>query len=250
MSNASKASKSGLVAHRGFMHRYPENTWLAVHAALEAGADYIEFDLQMNADLELILIHDDNFQRTSGVSQSVFSASTDLCRDISVHHPQRFAETFKPLKISTLVEILELCARYPGVATLVEIKGESLKQWGLARVMDILLAQLEPFKKQCVLISFSAEAVEYTQQHSELKTGWVFEKYDAAHRAQAASLQADFLMTNYKLLPEGEAPWPEFAHWMLYDIVDTDVAFAYSEMGVELIETADIASMVAFFNQL
>ena len=115
--------------------------------------------------------------------------------------------------------------------------------------MDILLAQLEPFKEQCMLISFSAEAIEFTRQHSELKTGWILRKYDATHRAQAASLQADFLMTNYERLPEGEAPWPEFAHWMLYDIVDTDVALAYSEMGVELIETADIASMVEFFNK-
>jgi hypothetical protein len=56
-------------------------------------------------------------------------------------------------------------------------------------------------------------------------------------------------MIDYKQLPEGQAPWPEFARWMLYDIVDTDIARAYSEMGVELIETADIASMVTFFNK-
>lgn len=249
MSIANPVIRPRLVAHRGFMQRYPENTRLALHAALEAGADCIEFDLQMNADFELMVMHDDDFLRTSGVSQSVFSASTDLCRSISVHYPQRFAETFKPLKISTLAEILELCAQYPRVIALVEIKGKSLKQWGLARVMDILLAQLEPYQQQCVLISFSAEAIEYTQQHSALKTGWVFEEYDAAHRARAASLQADYLMTDYEQLPEGEAPWPEFARWMLYDIVDTDIARAYSEMGVELIETADIASMVTFFNK-
>lgn len=230
------------------MQRYPENTRLALQAALEAGADYIEFDLQMNADFELIVIHDEDFQRTSGVSQSVFTANTDLCRNISVHHPRRFGESFEPLKVSTLVEILELCAQYPGVIALVEIKGASLKHWGLANVMDILLAQLAPYKEQCVLISFSAEAIEYTQQHSELKTGWIFEEYDAAHRAQANGLQADFLITDYEQIPEGEAPWPEFARWMLYDIVDTDIARAYSEKGVELIETADIASMVAFFN--
>lgn len=231
------------------MQQYPENTRPALHAALEAGADYVEFDLQMNADFELMMIHDDNFLRTSGVAQSVFSAGTDLCRRISVHHPTRFGEAFKPLKISTLAEILALIAQYPGVIALIEIKGESLNHWGLARVMDILLAQLAPYQEQCVLISFSAEAIEYTQQHSKLKTGWVLEDYDAAHRVRAASLQADYLMTDYELLPEGQAPWPEFARWMLYDIVDTDIARTYGDMGVELIETADIASMVTFFNK-
>ena len=231
------------------MLRYPENTWPALHAALEAGADFIEFDLQMNADLEFIVIHDADFQRTSGVQQSVFTADTNLCRGLSVHHPQRFGEAFNPLKVSLLGEILELTALYPKATALVEIKSQSLEHWGLERVMAALLKQLEPFQEQCVLITFSAAAIEYTQQHSALRTGWVFEEYDETHRAQAAILKPDYLMTDYELIPEGQAPWPEFARWMLYDIVDTEIALRYSQMGVELIETADIAGLKQFFSE-
>lgn len=115
--------------------------------------------------------------------------------------------------------------------------------------MDALLTQLEPHREQCVLISFSAAAIAYTQQHSELRTGWIFKEYDEAHRTLAAGLKADYLVTNYEVIPAGEAPWPEFKHWMLYDIVDTDIALAYSKMGVELIETADVASLKQFFSE-
>ncbi len=247
MSNTSTTRAQLLVAHRGFMLRYPENTWPALHAALEAGADFIEFDLQMNADQEFIVIHDADFQRTSGVQQSVFSADTEKCQRLSVHHPQRFGDAFNPLNAPMLGEILELTALYPQATALVEIKSESLEHWGLKRVMDALIKQLEPYQAQCVLISFSAPAIEYTQQHSALRTGWVFEKYDEVHRVQAAVLRPDYLMTDYELIPEGQAPWPEFARWMLYDIVDTEIALRYSQMGVELIETADIAGLKQFF---
>ena len=249
MSNTSPQGAPLLVAHRGFMLRYPENTSLALRAALEAGADFIEFDLQMNADGGFVVIHDADFQRTSGVRQSVFSATMQQCRGISVHHPERFGEIFKPLKVSTLAEILLLMAQFPEAKALVEIKKESLKRWGLARVMQALLEQLEPCQEQCVLISFSAAAIEYTQSHSAFKTGWVIEGYDETWRAQAALVNADYLMMDYALIPVGEAPWPEFRHWMLYDIVDTDIALAYSEMGVELIETADIAGLKQFFSE-
>ncbi len=238
-----------LVAHRGYMLRYPENTRLGLQAALEAGADYIEFDLQMNADQEFIVIHDDDFKRTAGVHQSVFTASTRKCRSISVHQPELFKDKFNPIFVSTLTEILELNvnARHPASTALVEIKNQSIEFWGLERVMDGLIRELEPYREQCVVISFSDVAINHVQQHSHLKTGWLLESYDEVHRETAAQLQADFLICDNRVIPEGEAPWPEFAHWMLYDIVDPQLALAYSKMGVELIETADIEGLNMFF---
>jgi len=34
-----------LVAHRGYAFRYPENTLLAIKAAVDAGAKFVEFDV-------------------------------------------------------------------------------------------------------------------------------------------------------------------------------------------------------------
>jgi glycerophosphoryl diester phosphodiesterase len=237
-----------LVAHRGYMLRYPENTRPALQAALDVGADYIEFDLQMNADREFVLLHDDNFQRTAGVKQSVFSTDTRGCRTLSVHQSDRFGDAFHPTPVSTLAEILELNAQYPATTALVEIKSESIEHWGLVPVMDKLIQQLENYREQCVLISLSVDAIEYTQRHSGLKTGWVFNGYNNTNREQASQLQADYLITDYTTLGEGEPLWPEFKRWMLYDIVDPQRALDYGRKGVELIETADIGGLKKFFN--
>ena len=232
-----------LVAHRGYMHRCPENTLPSLKAALDAGAAYIEFDLQMNKDHDLVVIHDDSFIRTAGIDQSVFDCTSAQCLEISVHYPKLFSDTFNPTPVFLLQDLLELLVQYPNASAMVEIKRQSLDYWGLELVMGKLLAQLKPHHAQCVLISFSVEAIEYTQQHSDLQTGWIFNNYDDKRRQRAASLGADFLITNHKGLPKGQAPWPEFKRWMLYDIMRPELAIEYSEMGVELIETADIKGL-------
>ena len=236
-----------LVAHRGYMHRYPENSSRSLVAALEVGAKYIEFDIQMNADHEFVVLHDADFERTAGVKQSVFGIGTDACRAMSVHEAERFEQRYFPTPVSTLEDILVLTRQYPGTVALVEIKEESIECWGLEPVMKKLLSQLAPYQACCMLISFSDAAVEYALQHSNLRTGWVFEEYTPVQRVRAAQLKPDFLMTDYEVLAEGEMPWEEFKHWMLYDVMDRNIAQAYRDAGVELIETADIEGMLAVF---
>jgi glycerophosphoryl diester phosphodiesterase len=52
-----------IIAHRGFSARYPENTLPAIHAAIHAGADMVEIDIQQTADNQLVVFHDDRLDR-------------------------------------------------------------------------------------------------------------------------------------------------------------------------------------------
>ncbi len=54
-----------IIAHRGASGRYPENTLLAFAKALEAGATWLELDVHLSADDQLVVIHDATLQRTS-----------------------------------------------------------------------------------------------------------------------------------------------------------------------------------------
>ena len=47
----SQSSSIQLVAHRGDAARFPENTREAVSAAVDAGATFVEFDIQLSAGL-------------------------------------------------------------------------------------------------------------------------------------------------------------------------------------------------------
>ena len=54
-----------VIAHRGFSAVAPENTLASLRAAMEAGADALEFDLQVSADGVAFLFHDDTLDRTT-----------------------------------------------------------------------------------------------------------------------------------------------------------------------------------------
>jgi len=229
-----------LVAHRGYMEKYPENSLSSIEAALQAGACMIEFDLQMDANGQLLMLHDDNFMRTAGLSADIFKQQ-DYAQ-ISVHEPQRLGDAFKPEPVATLAQVLQLLLRYRQATAFVEIKDESLQHWGVERVMDELMSSLAQARRQCVIISDSLEALIYTANVSDYPTGWVIHRYDAVHHELADRHAPDYLICNYKRIA-GDL-WQGDWQWMLYDISDPDLALQWADKGAELIETRDIGGML------
>ena len=65
-----------LLAHRGFSGKYPENSPLAFHKAVEeTSADGFESDVHITKDGKLIIFHDATVERTSnGIGFSWTSA--------------------------------------------------------------------------------------------------------------------------------------------------------------------------------
>lgn len=233
----------GLVAHRGDMKNRPENSWRSIEAALEAGACWLEFDVQMCSDRTLVILHDEDLFRTAGIRKSVFDTTHEELGDISIHHAARFKQRFLPTPVTTLEEVLQRLSAFTDVRAMVEIKAESLDHFGLTTVMDALLVLLKPWPRH-VLISFSSQAIEYAQHNSSLKTGWVLKRYDAHHQQRAARLNPDYLICNHRKLPLNKQPWPGEWTWMLYDICDPQLAIQWAKQGVALIESGDITQML------
>jgi len=233
-----------LVAHRGYMQQYPENTWSALEAALQAGACWLEFDVQMCADGHFILLHDADFSRTGGDPRSAFDTDSQALRDISVHEPDRLGERFFPEAAPGLDTVLQRLAAFPNAHAMVEIKDESLHHWGLEKVMNALLKILTPFQRQCILIAHSDAALGYAQQQGDMDTGWVVRSYDQQHLERANRLGPQFLICNASRVPPGETPWRGNWQWMLYNINDPQSALQWSARGVALIETRDIKTML------
>ncbi|TFG26715.1 MAG: glycerophosphodiester phosphodiesterase [Promethearchaeota archaeon] len=61
----SENKKILIIAHRGASKLTPENTLKAFNAAIDLGADYIEFDVRCSADGKLVIIHDNCTLRTT-----------------------------------------------------------------------------------------------------------------------------------------------------------------------------------------
>ena len=233
-----------LVAHRGYLHRYPENTWIALQAALEAGACWLEFDVQRCADGHFVLLHDADFERTAGRKLSVFDVDAATLAGLSVHEPARLGGRFAPLRPSLLQEVLQRLDDYPAARVMVEIKIESLQHWGLEPVIDGLLQLLEPHLDRCTLISFSEAALAQARKASPIDIGWVLPRYDREHLQRARRLRPQWLICNHRRIPPQSAPERGDWRWMLYQIDDPQQALYWAGRGVELVETGDIGTLL------
>jgi glycerophosphoryl diester phosphodiesterase len=65
-----------VIAHRGARAFAPENTLVAFEKAARLGADMVELDVQLTADGQLVVVHDETLERCSNV-RDVFSGRDD-----------------------------------------------------------------------------------------------------------------------------------------------------------------------------
>lgn len=233
-----------LVAHRGFMELYPENTLISLESALLRGASYIEFDVQCTADGKLIVIHDTELLRTTGIKGNIFEMSYEELRNIRAHEPERFSLAFFNQHIPLLSDVIRLLQSHPHVTAFVEIKEESLDQYGTSQIMSELLRALDIIHSQCVIISFDTAAIEYTKNNSYFLTGWVLHKYDESNHKIAKQLAPDYLISNHRKIPKNSDPWPGDWKWMVYDVSNPELALHYASHNIPLIETRDVGSML------
>lgn len=66
-----------IIAHRAGAYFAPENTLGALTKAMEQGADGVEADVQQLGDGTLVILHDTNLKRTTGVDLDVWDADYD-----------------------------------------------------------------------------------------------------------------------------------------------------------------------------
>ena len=235
-----------LIAHRGDNNNYPENSLVAIEAALKAGATAFEFDVQMNADHSLVVFHDEDFIRMNGSSNAkILDVNDAQMLELSVHNPKQFGDKYHPTSVTFLDEILELLKSHPDTQAFVEIKDESLGFWGLELVMDKLLKSLKGFEQQAVIISFNEQALIYTKNHSKLNIGLVFEEYNERMKSIATKLKPEHLICWYKVLPN-EKVWDGDWQWMVYTINDPEIAKSLLKRGdIDFVETDDIVMMLS-----
>jgi glycerophosphoryl diester phosphodiesterase len=65
-----------IIAHRGYSSLYRENSPAAWIGAIDAKADYIEVDVRVTSDLDIVCVHDANLQRLAGRPDTIAEMST------------------------------------------------------------------------------------------------------------------------------------------------------------------------------
>ncbi len=105
------------IGHRGAMGYEPENTLLSFQKAIDLGGDMIELDVHVCKTGEVVVIHDDNVDRTTNDKGFVAKKTFKELKALDVGKGQ---------KIPTLQEVLELVDRKAKIN--IELKGKGTVQ--------------------------------------------------------------------------------------------------------------------------
>ena len=162
-----------LIAHRGASAYAPENTVPAFDLAARQGATFVEFDLQLTKDRQLVCLHDNSLERTTDVeevfpdrhrpadgAQARQTAKRWMLEDFTLAEIKRldagawFDAKFRGTRIPTFAETIDALKgrsglfielkspeRYPGIEKLIlaELEAKGLGRRGADAKTPVLL---------------------------------------------------------------------------------------------------------------
>ena len=234
------------VGHRGYPEIYPENSLIGIESALKLGAQAIEIDLQVSADGEPVLFHDEELFRLTGNNGNVSDYLWEKLQSFSAHEPQRLGKQFLPSPIAHLQQVVDLLEHYPDAQLFVELKAEVFTQFPRLVFLKKVWQILQPIQARCVLISFDLYVLRLAQQNFRCRVGWVLTRYDKPSYARIKNNPVDFVICNIRKLPAlPEQPWPGPWQWFVYDVVDAANTQACLDRHIYWIETWNIGGMLA-----
>ncbi|NWG22347.1 MAG: glycerophosphodiester phosphodiesterase [Chloroflexi bacterium] len=104
-----------VIAHRGASAYAPENTMRAFELAVRQRADMCELDVQLTADRELVVFHDDTTERWEAHGRTVAHCTLADLRQLSIGGE----------RVATLTEVCAF-ARDQGMRLNIELKGPGM----------------------------------------------------------------------------------------------------------------------------
>jgi glycerophosphoryl diester phosphodiesterase len=234
-----------LIARRGNVADYPENTLPGLRSALELGARQVAFDVQLSVDRHPVLLNDSNLQRIAGIDRNALEMTWSELTEIAVTDPQRFAERYQDIGIPRLGQAVEVLASHPEATAFVEIKRASLRVFGYETVVRRICEVLKPVARQCVLVSADFAAVHHVRQVSPYRVGWRLSEYTNTAALKCEALAPEYLFCDYQLLTENSSklwrgPW----RWVVYDVRNVKHALELAARGAQLIETSAIRELL------
>lgn len=184
-------------AHRGFSGNYPENTMLAFRKALEAGCEGIEFDVHLTKDGQIVIIHDEAIDRTSGQHGLVKDMTyEELCR---VDFAYRYAGLVPFQRIPTLREYFEL-VKDLDIRSNIELKTGVYEYPGIEQAVYHLIQEYH-MEEKVIISSFNHHSVMRMKALDAkipcgfLSETWILDvgSYVESHRVEAYHPQFSML---------------------------------------------------------
>lgn len=239
------AKAARLIAHRGYPIQYPENSLAGLQASIDAGAKYVEFDIQLTRDFVPVLCHDASLRRTTGIDRLVMNLSSAELEHFDAGEPGRFGERFRSTRIPSLAYVVQMLSAYSAVQAFVEIKWESLAFFGVTAVTEAVMACVRNQPRQFVIISFDYDCLLRARKSGSNPVGWAIEKIDNNTLKMLDGLRPEYLFTSATTISRLRKSLPGNWTWVVYHAREPVQIDALLANGADLVETDAIADMLS-----
>lgn len=158
-----------VMAHRGLSADAPENNLYAFSDAISVGADFIELDVQQTRDGVLVVMHDSNLKRTTGVNKDIWDV--DYADIQNLDAGSWFDPAYANARIPTLEETLQFVDKRAKLN--IEIKPTKHGSDTLEQDVAELITRYQ-YTDACYVTSFSYGSLKKVKEaNPEIRTGYL-----------------------------------------------------------------------------
>ncbi|MFC5604121.1 glycerophosphodiester phosphodiesterase [Sporosarcina koreensis] len=244
-----------IIAHRGASAYEPENTLPSFELAEDLNADYVELDVHLTKDGELIVMHDDDVKRTTEAVGKIKDYTLAELKELTANEEKgkKVADGRRDeeeaYKIPTLQEVIE--EMKDDIRFVIELKdtdqypGIEEKLVGLMKENGLIGADAKGYPK-AVIHSFDKKALKQVHKLESAIPLMQLISFDEGEEAEISAKELRDILTYASGIDVSyEALTPPFVNTMhdaglavyAYTVDDAEAALRLKAMGVNGIHT-------------
>lgn len=234
-----------VMGHRGAAKVAPENTFASFKAAADAGAEWVEIDVTLAAQDDLVIFHDDTLDRCTSGNGLVIETDYDKIKtlDAGSWFDARFRSETVPSLVKTLLYLQEL-----DLSLNLEIK---YPHEDIERIVPAVMAQIKEYwqdPSKLMISSFNEAALKLVRKlDQEVRLGQLYEGIPANWQDTLHNINAFSLNCDYKQLTKEQAVAVKEAGYYLFCYTANDPVLVedHWQWGMDTVITDDPATFLA-----
>ena len=161
-----------IIGHRGARGEAPENTLAGFQYLHDLGIRAVEFDVRQLKDAELVIMHDDNFLRTTSIDKNLYECSST---ELEAYNQSYIWMDWEKQITPTLSDALHIMQDFNHL----EVEVKAVETMADAEKLVLTLEQqLHGFEKTAVITSFDLKIHHALKQmNSKFQRGLLVENH-------------------------------------------------------------------------
>jgi glycerophosphoryl diester phosphodiesterase len=188
-----------IIAHRGASLQAPENTLAAFRKAKELGIHWVEFDVMLTADDEVVVIHDETLERTTNGKGAIGMLTYSELQALDAG--SWFHSDYCNEKVSTFRAVMDFLNEHEMSAN-IEIKAQKgREEITVEKVLAVLESMSHHYFTPPLISSFSLKTLQQVRQHSaDSLIGFLMHQWQKDWQVICDDLQASAVDVNHTIL--------------------------------------------------